>query len=397
MSKLHFKLDFGSSELISLDLPIEVRKSNLALVAQSTTSQSVELEPGTYFITTRLPAGQELSNQIKMRKGKDETVTLTPELEDRSPHEWLEVQHYLGSLPTNLYQSSELEVLGPGDEVDARLRGFRGNLLQDALENADPWEMPSSSDEVVKLRIRGANQVQLVQLLQPITPPINMALPVSIMNGCQLIIARLANGTCSIDVDLENTAAEALLRYYESGQLSKVSALTNTSSTTQISESLLYGKDTDPIAASVGAYTLLRLGELERLHTWTENLKDLFTWLPDGVVIRAEHLARVGEHDQALTVLLDLPSRGLPFFSDGLSYALDRLRLYISVGRSKVTLANMPQAQVLLEQLQRFATFVDFHKPILTFTGLDPRNPDDKPLGEGIVSYGGLELSQYLI
>jgi len=32
----------------------------------------------------------------------------------------------------------------------------------------------------------------------------------------------------------------------------------------------------------------------------------------------------------------------------------------------------------------------------LTFSGVDPHNPDDKPLGEDIEDFEGLDVAQYL-
>src|SRR2546423_15128052 len=90
-------------------------------------------------------------------------------------------------------------------------------------------------------------------------------------------------------------------------------------------EELLEDKQQDPIAAAVGGYALLRFSALERLHDWTANLHSWFEWLPDGAAIRGEHLARMGQHDEALDAFLTLPSRGLPLFSDGLAYAVNRL------------------------------------------------------------------------
>ena len=100
------------------------------------------------------------------------------------------------------------------------------------------------------------------------------------------------------------SAQRRVLRYYERGMVLQVENLAGKDSPAVVSEDLLYGKVADPIAACVGAYTLLRLGELDRLHEWTENLKNWFDWLPDGLAIRAEHLARRGQHAQALENLL---------------------------------------------------------------------------------------------
>ena len=94
-----------------------------------------------------------------------------------------------------------------------------------------------------------------------------------------------------VSVHLRNSTAETLLRYYERGMVLQMENLTGKNSPAVVSEELLLGKVADPIAACVGAYTLLRLGEIDRLHEWTENLKNWFDWLPDGLAIRARATA----------------------------------------------------------------------------------------------------------
>ena len=151
-------------------------------------------------------------------------------------------------------------------------------------------------------------------------------------------------------------------------------------------ELLLGEKLEDVVAATIGAYALLRLGELERLHDWTENLRNWFPWLPDGAAIRGEHLARLGRHGEALACFAELPRRGLPVFTDGLSYSVDRIRLYVNLGRDHF--AGMPisydDALGLRRRLESYGTFADLREPFLTFTGLDPSRPDDRSLSEDI-------------
>jgi len=158
---------------------------------------------------------------------------------------------------------------------------------------------------------------------------------------------------------------------------------------------LLYDKKRDPIAASVGAYTLLRFGKLEYLHDWTDNLKNWFLWLPDGVAIRGEHLARLGRHNEALDTFLELSSRGLPIFSDGITYVQDRLQYYIALGDKEFTPQKLALAQDLLGNLQKFIPYIDFAKPILNYTGLDPKSPDNETID--ILPQGnGLDVNSFL-
>lgn len=403
MSKISFSCNFKSSELQSLALPVEVRKSNLALVAQTLTTQSVDLEPGTYYVTAKLPAGQELFNQVTVVEGKPDIVTLTPEPEDESPHEWLEVDSYItGWQPATPSSASSLEGLGPQNVV-AKLRAFSGNVLLGETKARDDqtWliPLPAPSQGVAKFNVFPGD-VRFVQLLQPKVSPLNIALPISPLIGsptgigCQLVLTWQPDGLLSVDVLLEHAAADTLLRYFQRGLLEQ--AATMTTSDALQAEQLLYQDLSHPIAGAVGAYALLRFGNLERLHNWTETLNDRFKWLPDGAAILGEHLARLGKHEEALPVFLELPSRGLPIFSDGLSYAIDRLRLYSTTDDTGFKVEARSVAHTVLKQLQRFAPFVDFRKILLTFTGVDPSNPDDKSLGEDIEDFDGLDVAQYL-
>ena len=59
------------------------------------------------------------------------------------------------------------------------------------------------------------------------------------------------------------------------------------------------------------------------------NLYTEFPWLPDGAAIEGECLAREGNHQDSLKAFLAVAERGLPLFTDGLSYTIDRLQLYV--------------------------------------------------------------------
>src|SRR5258706_1871947 len=220
MSKLHFESGFMSPELNSLDLPVEVRKPDLTLVARGLSSQSVELAPGTYCFTAKLPAGQQLSGTVQVEEGKEETATLTPEPEVASPHEWQEVPHYIlgpsdpspqagkqGQLPPepeNTLSGSQsfnvepadggggLEPLGP-ESTSAKLRGFRGNVLQgecSVKDNQDWLTFMSPGTTEFNVYDVSPGDTKLVQLLQPEVPAINMVPPASQEQGCQLVLLR---------------------------------------------------------------------------------------------------------------------------------------------------------------------------------------------------------------
>lgn len=379
MSTLHFNFEHEDS----LELPVEVRKGNSALVARGLSSHSISVEPGIYYVTASLPAGQELTRRVKVQRGDEvQVVTFTPD--------------------TNLTENSEIQFISSQantvsvdiPHLPARLRLFQGNVLTGNCEQVPlRTEAVRSPDGLTLPEMQLLpGQLGFVQLLQPDKPALNMALPTSEFGRCQILIIQLENGDYDLDARLKHPVADAILRYRRRGRLTEISTIVSSESLD--AEQLLHDKRADPVAAAVGAYALLRLNELDRLHDWTENLKNWFDWLPDGLTIRAEHLARLGEHTQALELFLELPSRGLPVFSSGISYALNRLRQYHDTGTRYFRAEQIDRAQSLSYQLQRFASVMNASRSLTTFTGLDPSQPDSEPVQADFKKYRGLSVEQ---
>ena len=463
MAILSFELNFKSNALKNLDLPIEIRKPNMVLVKRASASQTVDIDPGTYYINVKMPAGQESWSKVEV-EGASQRVLLTPDLNDEPDKEsevymrgslagidrnaildLSEVQHYFTPRyippPAKRFSYVALAIAGvvggiigagvaygltendiwlkliasavvgaillpallskavrPGYDlvkqksVRARLRKFNGNVLQGTCSIDKGWKpcIKKTSDLNLQLAIKGENQGQVIQLLQSGVPAVNVMLPAWVENECNVVLTKLPDGRYSMDIHLQNTDADLLLRYWEQGLWQRAAGVAD--STAISAETLLNGKRRHPIAAAVGAYALLRLSELDRLHDWTENLMKWFEWLPDGLAIRGEHLARLGRHKEALRVLCEMPKRGLPYFSDGLSYAIDRLRLYLSADGESLKSENLDKARHTLALLEHFAAVTDFRKPLLTYTGIDPAKPDANSLGWNLSSYEGVDL-----
>lgn len=382
MSKLAFNPIFKSNLVQTGGLPVEVRKDDLTLAARGLTSQEISLDPGEYFVTAALPGGQEMHGRVKVEQDEPATVDLIldPEftsLTKDAPSYISDVSQYIWGMSGYV---SALESLGTAPE--AKLRAFRGNILRGdvspLVEEDPPFSKPNSPTPAgVTIFRPSSSEATLVQMLQPDSIPINMALPER-WYPCYVAVTLQAGNSFSLSVHLSREEVEALLRYMEQGKLMQTAELANSNALQ--AETLFERKGVDTLGATVGAYALLQLGALDRLHNWTANLLNWFEDLPDAVPIRAEHLARLGDHKGALEVLLQMPNRDLPYFSDGLSYALDRLRLYTGAGRKHFEEAQLNQAQALLDQLTRFEPYVDFSKAFLTFSGLDPAHPDDNIL-----------------
>jgi len=379
MSRLTFLFPMQSAELANLDVPLEIRDENMSLVANTLASQSVQVEPGTYIVTATLPAGQRVSKVVQAH-GFHQEISLDVPSAQASPHEWREVDHYFasaraqrsvrtmkaGSSLSNIVirDIGGLESFTPKPILPAAcLRMFGGNLLKDALHAMAVDAVRTRFEgDIVHLRCGPAQELRIVQMVQTGRAPVNIALPVS-RYGCTIVVRRELERYWT-EVHPEDEQSNLLLGYTQNRMLQQQET---------VAEGLLNRKREDPIAAAVGAYALLRTGELDRLHHWTDNLAHWFEWLPDGAAIRGEHLARLGRHDEALVSFLKVFQRGLPLFSDGVRFTHDRLRNYraLEVGH--------PDIAPLLTALRAFVSFVDFDKAVTTFTGIDPANPDDDP------------------
>ena len=372
MTELKFKPDFKSSELQDLDVPVEVFTKDMKTVARTTSSQPVKVDEGeAYYAVARLPSGHELIGYVEA-EGESATVALEAEPGDESPEESMEQTHFLtqpeqtGTSPESA--DSELETLGPeGPPVgQVTLRRITGNPYRGELEIEDETDLePTEGGTTYGAAGPG---VALVQILQEGFAPITISTPAAVgPSTTTLTWVRQPAGNWSFDVHLGNSVANLLVHYRAHGFARQ--AAETLESPNLNAEELLRGKMADPIGAAVGAYALLRFADLDRLHDWTANLYERFPDFADAAAIRGEHLARHGEHEQALEIFLTLEERGLPAFLDGFSYTLDRLRLYLESGEFGD--AAKKRCDDVLDLLKRLAPIVDFGKPLLTFTA-DP-------------------------
>jgi hypothetical protein len=369
MTQLDFKTAFKSSELQQLDIPVEVRSSNLALVGRTTSSQQLSVDPGDYYVSAILPSGHELSAYVEA-KGESKVVELAPEPGEESPAEWMEPAHFLTTQTADIPLESEpsLEPLGPHESREISLRWISGNLFTGSIDVQDFDQFEPNEQQHAPTPIE-TGKPKLVQLRQPGLAPLTVAAPSPPGRPAKVALARQQEGHWALDVQLDNPAANLLLHYRARGYAQQAADAID--SPQFEAEELLREKINDPIAAAVGAYALLRFADLERLHDWTENLCNWFEWFPDGASIVGEHFARLGRHTDALNAFVSLAQRGIPLFTDGFSFTLDRLRLYLETETMQISPATRASAERILETLKRLASFVELGQPILTISG-DP-------------------------
>ena len=171
-----------------------------------------------------------------------------------------------------------------------------------------------------------------------------------------------------------NAQATALLSYLDEGAFAQARMVSE--QVVDLAEQWLHDKPEDPVSAAIGGYYLLRAGQLDKLHDWTNNLANRIKWLPDGCVIDAWHLLRQAksEPDRARERLLEAENRGLPLLTQGLRLLLDGLSLFHR-RENRDTMVG-----AALERLRRYASAADWSAPTTTFFAHDsPYQPMTPP------------------
>jgi hypothetical protein len=369
----------GGSHLAPSGVPVDIRRPNLTLVATVLSTASAEVEPGTYYVSARLSGGRVLRGQTVVRAGQTQTVVLTPDDDEEPgaplPRSATGGRTRRGTPPQAAHAAAPAEARNTGP-ASVAVRLLAGNVLagQGAPIDADRWSM-TQSEAGAELTVPGENRPYLIQIWQRGRLPANMVVPTSAGYPCRLSIAEGSDGAYTARATLANPSADLLVRYAYRADVKRSTVVT----VALDAETLLGAKLVDPLAAVVGAYALLKLGDLDRLHEWTETLRRGFDWLPDGLIVRGEHLARTGRHAEACDAFTELPRRGLPISSEGLSWSVDRLRSYARATPRALAPERRAQAQTVLALLQPFAMAADFRCPFTAYPGADPHRPSADP------------------
>ncbi|MEZ4388905.1 MAG: hypothetical protein R3D98_15275 [Candidatus Krumholzibacteriia bacterium] len=139
--------------------------------------------------------------------------------------------------------------------------------------------------------------------------------------------------TVKVRLRTNDPVADAMLNYLRRGDVTAAAAM---EAWAESSHEMLMHKMSDPYAASVGAYLLLRLHRFDLLHDWPRNLADWFDFLPDGGVIWAWQLIHQdpGRRAEILEYFELAIARGLPVYTPGLRLLLDGLSLLGDPGKA---------------------------------------------------------------
>ncbi|MES0020235.1 DNA/RNA non-specific endonuclease [Mesorhizobium sp. M0036] len=372
------KLTLSVPESLGIsDARVSILDHNLAIVSETTLSQpagSIDLAPGIYAARALLRDGTLLETAFQMpESGENAEVVLSQarvgalQVTEADDSVSARVVASRFEANANVLESIGLESApapGPREltlisiDFDGRTSVGRQKLLPDA----SGWVTIPGSLEPCFVRIEGNDGRYSY-----------VAAPVSASETARISPA-MAPG--NFEVKLQDPDADLFIRYLEGGRIEQLSLI---SDYWRKAKDLLSDKHEFPVAAAVGAYVMMLVGPPDGrdnestspgnwLDRWTETLYRATPWLADGLCIRAEVLARRGEHRDALDLLYELPSRGLPMFTPGLRFALDRLSGYRNAAAGgRFEPADGEKIGAVLDRLYQTASNANFDRPVLNF------------------------------
>lgn len=234
--------------------------------------------------------------------------------------------------------------------------------------------------------VRPTGQFHLLEIQNP--NRVSQFISVPKANSVKCIIRRTSNPFIAafydVTLKLSNRRAQALLSLMNSGDMSRAKSLWSVDD----AEDLLQEKISDPIAAAIGGYYLLKTGELLRMHNWAENLSQWFSWLPDGHIIYAWQMilenntkAVFENNDRRIrNSLLRSMEDGMPIFSEGVRLLYDGLVMCsYTFGQSDESIEKA------LKDVRSFLANSDSTKETTTYFGSYPELPAKEPFGNPIL------------
>jgi hypothetical protein len=315
-------------------LPVRVRTKSGELVGSGVTDTPIAVPAGSYYVTVQLPDGREVGLDHRVKAGAPhaemvgDVAPLAPVAPVLAPDERL--------VQASLWRGDWLRTWAAGvpDLAGLALEGLglptvsSINILQQ-----------DGSDRLVVLALGERYRCTVV-------PYDECKVCIDDSAQARAIAARLVEAKDGPAIQYRSIVSEeanALLGFVEGGVLSTMVAVTEDE--VRRGEQALSQSGASVLRAITGAYVLLRANELEGLDRWLAQLEPIGAELPDLLPLQAELAARTGDHAAAvLAIRRWLDQSRCPWFRAGLSYMLDRLRLYLDVSDNQRVSFNLDAA-----------------------------------------------------
>ncbi len=371
---LNVKVVSHNSESDTIPKQIRILDASLTEVETfwiTNTEFSRDLKQGIYVVKVVLASGEEMDKVTEIKEGKLSKIEINiGSFSPRETQEWAYLNKSYSGDPRKQFHSfikeKNHEPTIPG--VSAQLWRYENlNWISSPFTEMQNKTVTLYGDTYI---IKTNQQLQILQLEGEHIPLRCINLPPGHDVQCMIKLAKgpvEAVHPLDVTVSTKNMVAESLLAIMTSGDTARAKTLFAASR----AEELLSEKMIDPAAAAIGAYYLLKIKDLARMHNWANNLADMFSWLPDGAIIHAWQMIQQSESVSNLTRirgrLLEAVNRGIPVYTEGLRLLVDGLN-QLSYHFDK----KDAEIEAAVTRIRFYSTNADWSQETTTFTGIYP-------------------------
>ncbi|GJE52414.1 hypothetical protein GOFOIKOB_5485 [Methylobacterium tardum] len=293
-------------------LPAEVRDQNFALLARSTVSGLSQA------ITEAAKTDQVAYVSVALPNGT--TAATAVDITEKSASSMKGIYKKLGTLPavTAFIDSEVTSRVAASAHFPAATRAqlILGSGKRQNIASAVELDTESSSIRVS----RGANEgVATVRLWLEN----DLLLSVVIASGATVELTPTAT-TISCTLATGVPIVDDMMRFRAAGQVREVAVILDSMSGKEVLRYL----GNHPAASMLLGYGLLRSGDIAQMFGPFARAAKLRPDISDAAVLAGEAAARLGLHSDALAFFSAAAKAGLPAFSFGVNYLVDRLRTY---------------------------------------------------------------------
>ncbi len=344
------------------DLPVKVRTESGTLVGSGISGQPIAVPPGKYRVAVVMPNGHELcATQVTHVQAGHTTMprivlpdeATRTEMVSRANPVALQMTESLTS-----YALASDAVPPAGRRIEARKwcgewlgewetpqQAMASGLQEDALVLTETEQVMLPADDAHDRFLITRHERDGHAILRfTIVPHDECIVCVGDQAQARLILATIRQDSEPPAIKYASSISpetNALLNFVDAGVLGEMQTVSSAfinqgaSAMMQARVSLLRGM--------TGAYVMLRANSLDGMEDWLRQLGEMAPALPDAHTLKAELLARMGRHPEAVLALRDAMNALCPWFRAGVSYLLERLKLYTDLDEeTRTTLELTP-------------------------------------------------------
>lgn len=314
---VHVESDSAS---FGYQIPVDIRDRNLRIVKGGTTDRLFEVKPGVYQVSAVMEDGREHSQLVRVTKGETANVEIrVPQKKAetdpvskvrRTTRPRYEAPRFTQKVDT----IDDVETASVAAEFEVRLVDVQGANTVRETRTLWIFECQADVDQVPTATVRIGDTLSEISLP---TSPGGAPTP----NLCAVRVEDSTTGpSATAWISPERSLANALQNMLASGKVLHAAHMAD-----QATE-LLHDKYSDPTGATLGALILHKVGRLNRLQSWVENLVSDFGWIPDAKVLLAVMLFDDRSDLQGALNLATEASQQRMLFTECYSILLDLLR-----------------------------------------------------------------------